>query len=508
MKQLSFKSHNFSIIKQSSLFIATLILIFFSSTISAQECGCTVQEVEDNTVQACDMIIGTVVEVASVNELRSAISQVNNEGGNMTILIADGTYPIASTASFPYITADDVVFRSLSGNRDAVIITGQGMVPTSSTEDGFLIAGNRVVIADLTIKDVGNHGIQVSGHDLIVHNVKIQDTYEQMIKGSTFDDRIDRGLVQCSLFEYTAGVGPNWYIGGLDIHKGHQWVVRDNVFKNIASPSGSIAEHAVHFWRTSADNLVERNVIYNCDRGIGFGLGNDNIENERGLIRNNIIYNDGTGLFNDVGIGLESSPGTLVCNNTIFVAYPNAIEYRFESTNNVEIINNLTNNAITSRNGGTADEQTNLTGASGGWFRDLENGNLRLVESHPSVVDQGTTINYVDNDIDQNPRPNDLPTDIGAHEWPLVSHTHTTSLTKIELSPNPATDFTTIKINKYMSQAQMFLYDSNGRLVKQTSQLDGSEFKINLDGLANGIYSIQIIENKSQIEWLKLIIQD
>lgn len=96
----------------------------------------------------------------------------------MTIFIEDGTYQIASTASFPYITGSHIVFRSLSGNRNAVTIRGGGMLPTSSTENGFLIAGSNVTIADLTVSDVGNHGIQVCDHNLLVHNVCFKDTYE------------------------------------------------------------------------------------------------------------------------------------------------------------------------------------------------------------------------------------------------------------------------------------------------------------------------------------------
>lgn len=251
----------------------------------AQDCGCTVAQVRDNTVEPCGLVIGEQVTVRTAGEFRGAIDRANTQGGNLTILIANGSYRVASTSSFPYLTAGNVVIRGLSGRRDSVILEGGGMRDVDpATEDGLLIAGDNVTIADLTIRGVGNHGVQVSGHHLFVHNVRIQDTYQQMLKGATDRASIDSGIVQCSRFEYTDGIGPNYYIGGLDIHKGRGWIVRDNYFKDIQSPAGTVAEHAVHFWNNCAENTVERNIILNCDRGIGFGLGGS--ANRGGIIRN------------------------------------------------------------------------------------------------------------------------------------------------------------------------------------------------------------------------------
>ncbi len=334
----------------------------------------------------------------------------------MTILIEDGTYPIASPSWYPYITASNVVFRSVSGNRDAVILTGTGMSSVApSTEIGISCVGDNITIADLTIRDVGNHGISTRGDSMFVHNVKIQNTFEQMIKGTSAGDGADDAIVQCSFFEYPAGIGPQFYIGGLDIHEGNNWLVRDNVFKNIISPSGSVAEHAIHFWNFSGNNTIERNWIINCGRGIGFGLGSS--PSDGGIIRNNMIYNDGTGTFNDVGIGLETSPNTKVYNNTIFIEYPNAIEYRFPETNNVEIANNLTNKLIKSRNGGEANLLNNYTTANPSWFADLPNGDLHLSAIVGEVYNQGVELSTeVSDDIDQLTRPQGAGYDIGAHE--------------------------------------------------------------------------------------------
>jgi len=471
--------------------VTSLLILLIPIVGTAQNCDCTVSQVNSNSVSPCTEIIGTAVTVSTVNEFQSAISQANSSGGNMTILIADGDYQIASTSSFPYITGSNIVIRSLNGNRDAVIVRGSGNNYNYGTEDGFLIAGNNVTIADLTIQEVGNHGIQVSGHNLYVHNVKFQDIYEQMIKGSSTAATIDSALVQCSLFQYTQGIGPNWYIGGIDGHKSHGWIVRDNVFKDISSPGISLAEHAVHFWNNSANNIVERNMIYNCDRGIGFGLGNSAPQNTGGIIRNNMIYNDGSNIYDDVGIGLERSPNTRVYNNTVIIDYFNAIEYRFSATTNVDIVNNLTNQAISSRDGGTASLQTNVTNAQDGWFIDVNTGDLHLSSMETTVVDQGTNLPlYVTEDIDQTARPMNSQTDIGAHE---------TLLTGILLSPNcievlsdPANGIYTIRGS--LSQYVIDVLDING-VVLQTIPSSGFSTSLNLSSLPSSYYFIRIINS-------------
>src|SRR6187551_1644586 len=148
------------IIISSTYHLINLLLCMSSTFIVAQPCSCTVFEVQANTVSPCELITGEVVNVNSATTFRNAINQANANGGNMTILIADGSYEIASPVSYPYITASHLVIRSASGNRDNVILHGEGMKDVApNTEDGLHVAGDNVTIADLTIKDVGNHGI-------------------------------------------------------------------------------------------------------------------------------------------------------------------------------------------------------------------------------------------------------------------------------------------------------------------------------------------------------------
>jgi Right handed beta helix region len=240
----------------------------------------------------------------------------------------------------------------------------------------------------------------------------------------------DNGRVENCIFEYTAGIGPQYYIGGIDAHAAKNWVVRGNVFRNIASPSASVSEFAVHFWNTSGSNVVERNTIVNCDRGIGFGLQGQG--NTGGIIRNNMIFHASNGHpFADVGIALADSPGTSVYNNTVYFEndYPSAIEYRFTSTSGVLIANNLANRAIQARDGASANVSGNVLTATANRFRNPASGDLHLVGSWSGVTDAGVSVSGLLDDFDGQTRPQGTGIDVGADELQSQS-----------VAPNPPTD--------------------------------------------------------------------
>ncbi|MBI4232640.1 S-layer homology domain-containing protein [Candidatus Peregrinibacteria bacterium] len=305
--------------------------------------------------------IGTVINVTNVNELKDAIAQANSSD-NTTILLADGTYTLDNGL---WVDGDNIIIRSQSGNRDAVKIKGQGM--NGGVPNVFWLAGDNITVADMTVGEVANHAIQVHGEldadNALLHNLHIIDTMEQLVKVSYDANQMqlssDNGVLECSTLEYTAGIGPQYYIGGIDAHNAKNWLVKNNTFKNISSPEEDWAEHAVHFWSTSQDTRVENNTIINCDRGIGFGLGDRG--HIGGMILNNTIINNNER--GDVGIGLENASGVLVEGNTITLNhdYPNAIEYRFAGSKNITIKNNVTNKAIVSRDGGSAELINNTT---------------------------------------------------------------------------------------------------------------------------------------------------
>ncbi len=367
-------------------------------------------------VLAAPMAAQAVV-VSTAQELLTAVDQANS-GGDTEIVLMDGTYTLDRML---WVEADNLVVRGQSGERDSVVIEGHGM--QGDVTHIFNVAGDNIVVRDLTMGRVSQHAFQTqpSAQSPRLVNLRIIDTGEQMVKIAYNPDQpgqhTDNGALEYCILEYTAGIGPQYYIGGIDCHAGHNWVVRNNVFAGIRSPDDQIAEHAVHFWSGARNTLVEGNLIINCDRGIGFGLGDR--PHHGGIIRNNMIYHAALQGNGDVGISLESAQGAQVYNNTVILehGYPHAIEYRFPATQGVLIANNLCNKAVMVRDGATGTVGNNIEHASPAWFVNPSGANLHLASAVPEAVDQGRTIDGLVEDYDGDRRPLGAGPDVGADEY-------------------------------------------------------------------------------------------
>ncbi len=372
--------------------------------------------------------------VKTVSELKTALERVNRARTAATVLLEDGTYVLDVPAL--EIQCPGLVIRSASGNREAVIVRGPDEGPKAVVANVFLVSANDVVIADLSLGYCRFHGIQVRGEPpfhvsgLRVHNCHLINCNQQFIKGSSSESdpvgATDGWIEQC-LFEFTSGWAYQDYTGGIDIHKGVNWIVRDNLFRNlrVTADQKGIAEHAVHFWKrcsTRPQNVVvERNWIVNCDRGIGFGLGNldGGFQGGDSAIRNNMVFNDGTGPHTDVGIGLEYADDVHVDNNTVVIQkYWGPMEYRFAGSSNLVFRNNLVNRPIQRRdNAPVAAQANNLEQIDPFWFRNLPKGDLRLNRAAKEAIDVGQALDAFQDDVDGRRRPQGSAWDIGASEF-------------------------------------------------------------------------------------------
>jgi hypothetical protein len=257
---------------------------------------------------------GNIVNVSTVSQLENA---VNSATSGTTILIANGTYNL--DGAYLRVAVPNVTLRAASGNREAVILDGN-----YQTTELIQIVASNVTVADVTLREAYFHPLHVmsgnAAHTLntLIYNVHIVDPGEQAIKINPAADGYytDNGVIACSHIELTdvgrAHIRNSCYTGGVDAHQSRGWIIRDNLIEGFWCSSG-LSEYGIHVWRGCRDTTVERNVLKNNARGIGFGLATDPggrtyadqpcpaatgyVDNYGGVIRNNFVYANHSSLF-------------------------------------------------------------------------------------------------------------------------------------------------------------------------------------------------------------------
>jgi hypothetical protein len=385
---------------------------------------------------------GTVINVGTVAQLQRA---VRSASPGTTILVADGTYNLNGIVMV--FNVPDVTLRSAAGDRAVVVLDGG-----YESREIVQINASHVTVADVTLRHAIKHPIHVMSTargDTVktrIYNVQVIDPGEQAIKinSASPGHYADSGEITCSRIELTdAGrtrIRNNCYTGGIDAHKAKGWLVRDNVIEGFWCPEG-LSEHAIHFWDGSRDTVVERNVLRNNARGIGFGMMDKGgtrkytddpcpgemgyVDHFGGTIRNNFIFTGSKDLFAakdgaDCGICLWQSCQAQVLHNTVYSTDPvhtfSSIEWRFANTR-ADIKNNLVNIVMKEREGASANVSGNVTDARAAWFVDAKLGDLHLAETATPVIDRAVPRAGVTDDIDGACRPVGPAADVGAHEY-------------------------------------------------------------------------------------------
>ena len=366
------------------------------------------------------------VRVRSVDDIHRALVRARP---GTTILVEPGDYRLDRTIN---LGLPDIVIRGATGDPADVVLRGAGML---ERQVGVAIAVNvsDVVIADLTIRDVGYHGIQVRGENGVsrvrIQDVRIVDTGQQLLKGSTGGGapHSDAVVIACSTFEYT-NHAPSNYTNGVDVLGGTNWVVRDNRFLRIRGPATErfAAGPAILFWANSSGTQVERNVIVDSFRGIAFGLGpgasgtlardgEPLFDHQGGWIRNNVVVS--LNPWADEGIEANAARSVDIDYNTVLTSgeIPWALSLRFPRTT-ARARNNLTSKPLIHRDGGQGSVAGHVSGAAADWFVDAAAANLRLAHAHVPAVDAGVPVTEVLVDAAGAPRETAAP-DAGAFEY-------------------------------------------------------------------------------------------
>jgi len=343
----------------------------------------------EKTAPALSAAAGTIVRVKNAAELRDAI---HNAADDSTIMIADGTYEVERPL---YLRKGrNITIRGESGDPKKVKLRGKGFEVGNPGDDILRLANvENATVAHLTFEECRSYGVKVEAENfpknVHIYDCRFKNIGIRAIKGSTSTEgKAAGGSIRFCRFENTKIPPAEWlaegnYITAIDMMALEDWVVSDNVFKGMLGRSGQ-ARGAVFIWVRSKRVTVERNFIYNCNRGVSFGNpsgssafveGQDHVADS--IIRNNVIVTSP-----DAGIELWWVKNTKVYNNSISgmngdIAHAGMRggfnPWRLE---NVELKNNLVHGRVELAEGVTLTN--NLIGEFFGYFKDVKRGDLRL----------------------------------------------------------------------------------------------------------------------------------
>jgi hypothetical protein len=365
---------------------------------------------------------GPIINVSTEPQLQAALRALSS---NTTILIAPGTYRLTSTL-WVNGTFTNVCIRGATNSRDDAVLVGPGMTNASygNVPYGIWVGGNvqGITIANLTIRDLYYHPIILNqgAQSPRLYNVHLINAGEQFVKGNP-DGRgggVDNGVVEYSVIEYET-TSRDSYTNGVDVHTGDNWIIRNNLLRNIRAPQGQLAGPAILMWNGSTNTLTEGNTFIDCQREIAYGLqARTPDDHTGGIIRNNFIYRNAS-IAGDAAIGVFDSPGTQVLHNTILGSgtYRSLIEYRFAGTTGVVIANNLLDGSVLARDGAMGTVTGNYGQASASMFVNPTAGDLHLLSSATSVIDRAAAVANCPDDWDGQPRPQGASRDTGADEY-------------------------------------------------------------------------------------------
>jgi hypothetical protein len=370
---------------------------------------------------------GQVVRVQSAEQLLAAVDAL---GAGGTILVEDGHYRLPRVLLLD--GKKNVAIRGASGDPAKATLSGKGWDSGSEHDDILHIARcEGVMIADLTFADCRSYGVKVEAEnaprDIQIYNCHFRDIGVRALKGSAGTDagvRAVKGSVRYCSFENTRIPPADWLFGGdyisaIDMMALEDWTFSDNVFRNIRGRNGG-GRAAIFIWVRSRRIRVERNLIFNCDRGVAFGNPGESTANRQGerlvyvsegIIQNNMIVGGA-----DCGIELWHVDQVKVLHNSIWRPDQNRNRGIRIGTGTFRtgIRNNLIHGEIT-MDGGEAQIGNNLTGPLGGYFVHSGSGNLALTAGAVGAIDKAEPLPEVPTDIRGRRRIGNA--DLGAWEF-------------------------------------------------------------------------------------------
>jgi parallel beta-helix repeat protein len=386
-------------------------------------------------LSATDAQAGRAISVASSSHL---VNAVQNAMPGDVITLAPGAYGITKMISLTIPGTATAPITIRAARLGDVVIT---VSPGTAAAEGFRVAAPYWVIENLEMKGSctsANHGacahaIHVSGRadGLVVRNNYLHE-FNAMIKSSPtlisgqlpiFADRV---RIVGNRLQNATGRNTSNPVTFIDINGGDGWLVSGNRIADFYKIGGDQISYGAFLKGNSRNGIFENNLIVGAKRvttggyriGMSFGGGGNTLpgscENNdcsvlhsNGTMRNNVVMNT-----SDVGIYLNKAANTKIYNNLLYRT--RGIDVRY-SKSSAEVTNNILDNSIRGREGGTYTASSNLQTTLSGIYNLAYPADFSL-KGGAGVVDLGLTRSAVTTDACSAGR-NTTPVDRGPIEY-------------------------------------------------------------------------------------------
>lgn len=377
----------------------------------------------------------TTLRVTTSAELARAVATAR---AGETILLADGTYDVASKIAASTRAPADAPIVVRAEHKWRASIRSSGVI-------AFEVTGSNWEFRDLDIRgvcaadDTCEHAFHVvAARDIRLIGNRLVDFNAALKVNAIGRTMAEGGLVENNVVFDTHPRHTGATVAALNIDAANDWIIRGNVIYDFHKDRGDQVSYGAYVKGGARKPIFERNLIL-CSRhdedggirvGLSFGGGGTggqfcspgwdakvpcDPEVTGGIMRNNIVAN-----CSDVGIYLNRAKDTSLLFNTLIRTH--GIDVRFPSSS-ATVHGNLLAGRIHARDGGhfTATDNMDrmISGRLEDWYQNPDAGDLRLKSTPTALLGKAGTDLQITTDYCGRPRK--TPLDIGALQSSLGS---------------------------------------------------------------------------------------